>query len=113
MPAYAVAHLRNVRIGPEIVEYLQQIDATLEPFGGHFIIHGGSVNLLEGDWSGDLIVIAFRDRETADAWYVSGAYQAILKLRTNNAEGDTFIIQGVSHGHRASDVLAPPAPGTV
>ena len=69
MPAYAVAHLRNVRIGPEIFEYLQQIDATLKPFGGHFVIHGGPVDLLEGDWSGDPIVIAFKDRETAHAWY--------------------------------------------
>jgi uncharacterized protein (DUF1330 family) len=107
MPAYAVAHLCNVKIGPEIVEYLRQIDATLEPFGGQFIIHGGLVDLLEGDWSGDLIVIAFKDRETAHAWYASEAYQAILKLRTNNAEGDTFIIQGVPDGHHASDVLAP------
>ena len=112
MPAYAVAHLRNVRIGPEIVEYLQQIDATLEPFGGHFVIHGGPVDLLEGDWSGDLIVIAFKDRETAHAWYTSATYQAILKLRTDNAEGDTFIIQGVPNGHRASDVLATLAPKT-
>jgi uncharacterized protein (DUF1330 family) len=70
------------------------------------------VDLLEGDWSGDLIVIAFKDRETAHAWYASEAYQDILKLRTNNAEGDTFIIQGVSDRHRASDVLATLAPKT-
>ncbi len=106
MPAYAVAHLRNVRIGPEIVEYLQRIDATLEPFGGRFVIHGGPVDLLEGHWSGDLIVIGFRDHETARAWYTSPAYQAILKLRTEHAEGDTFIIQGVSADRQAADVVA-------
>ena len=36
MPAYAVAHLRNVNMGPSIEEYLQRIDATLEPFAGRF-----------------------------------------------------------------------------
>ena len=106
MPAYAVAHLRHVNVGPEIVDYLQRIDATLEPFGGRFVIHGGPVDLLEGHWSGDLIVIAFKDRETAHAWYVSPAYQAILKFRTEHAEGDTFIIQGVSADQQAADVVA-------
>ena len=91
MPAYAVAHLRNVNVEPEVVEYLQQIDATLEPFGGRFVIHGGPVDVLEGHWSGDLIMIKFKDCETAHAWYNSPAYQARLKLRTDNAEGDTLL----------------------
>ena len=34
MPAYAIAHLESVTIGPHIVEYLQGIDATLAPYGG-------------------------------------------------------------------------------
>jgi len=34
--AYALAHIRFVRIGPEITKYLERIDATLAPFGGHF-----------------------------------------------------------------------------
>ena len=34
MPAYAIAHLRSAEIGPDIVRYLEGIDATLEPFGG-------------------------------------------------------------------------------
>src|SRR5262245_36727230 len=34
VPSYSVAHLRSVIIGPGIVEHLERIDATLEPFGG-------------------------------------------------------------------------------
>jgi hypothetical protein len=33
MAAYAVAHMRQVIMGPDFVEYLHRIDATLEPFG--------------------------------------------------------------------------------
>lgn len=40
MPAYAVARLHDVAMGPEIVAYLQKIDATLAPFDGRLIIHG-------------------------------------------------------------------------
>jgi uncharacterized protein (DUF1330 family) len=50
MNAYAIAHLRSVRVGPDIVRYLEQIDATLTPFGGRFIVHAGSAEVLEGEW---------------------------------------------------------------
>ena len=58
MTAYAIGHLHDVAMGPDIVAYLRRIDDTLAPFGGRFIIHGGPVELLEGSWSGDVIVIA-------------------------------------------------------
>lgn len=106
MSAYGVAHLRKVAMGPEIVEYLQRIDETLRPFGGRFVVHGGRAEVLEGQWKGDLIVIEFPDRERARAWYASPAYQQILRLRTDNAEGDVIVVDGVSEHHRATDVLS-------
>ena len=30
----------TIDVGPAIVQYLEQIDATLAPFGGLFIVHG-------------------------------------------------------------------------
>jgi uncharacterized protein (DUF1330 family) len=56
MSAYGIAHMRRVTVGPEIVEYLRRIDATLRPFGGRFIVHGGRLEVLEGSWSGTAIV---------------------------------------------------------
>jgi uncharacterized protein (DUF1330 family) len=109
MNAYAIAHLRSVRVGPDIVEYLERIDATLAPFGGRFIVHGGPVDVREGEVPGDMIVIEFPDRERATAWYESPAYQEILPLRTDNAEGTAVIVDGVDQDHRATDVLSPEA----
>jgi uncharacterized protein (DUF1330 family) len=105
MAAYAIGHLHDVKVGPEIVEYLRRIDATLAPFGGRFAIHGGSPVRLEGDWRGDLIVIEFPDLGAARGWYDSPAYQAILPLRTRNARGEVILIEGVGEGHHATDVL--------
>ena len=106
MAAYALAHLRTVAMGPAIVEYLERIDATLAPFEGRFIIHGARAEVMEGDFTGDLIVIEFPDRDRARAWYESPAYQAILPLRTDNADGDVLLIEGVDDTHVATDVLA-------
>ncbi|AVO45288.1 DUF1330 domain-containing protein [Phreatobacter cathodiphilus] len=106
MTAYAVAHLTSVEMGPAIRAYLAAIDATFAPFGGRFLIHGGRAEVLEGPWSGDLVVIAFPDRASAAAWYGSPAYQAILPLRRDHARGAVFLLDGVDDSHRATDVLA-------
>ena len=105
MSAYAIAHLRAVDAGAEIVEYLDRIDATLEPFGGRFIIHGATPEVREDEFPGTIVVIEFPDRAAATAWYDSPAYQAILPLRTQHSDGTAFIIDGVKPGHRAPDVL--------
>jgi len=105
MASYAVGVLREVRMGPPIVEYLERIDDTLRPYDGHFIIHGGQQDVREGRSPGTLIVIEFPDRQRADQWYASPAYQAILPLRTDNSDSNVFFVEGVDRDHLATDVL--------
>lgn len=106
MTSYAVARLHSVEIGPDIVAYVEAIDSTLAPFQGRFIIHGGEKEELEGAFRGDLIVVAFPDRQAARAWYASPAYQSILPKRRSSAQGDVFLIDGVDENHRATDILS-------
>ena len=105
MTAYAIAHMRRVAMGPAIVEYLERIDATLAPYGGRFIVHGGDFEEVEGSWPGATIVIEFPDRGQVSAWYRSPAYREIAPLRTDNSDSDIILIGGVDAGHRATDVL--------
>lgn len=105
MTTFAIAHLHAVRMGPAIAEYLERIDATLAPFGGRFVLHGEPIEPLEGSFEGDLVIIAFPDRASARAWYRSPAYQAILPLRRENAEGAVFLVDTVGSDHRATDIL--------
>jgi len=110
MSAYAVAHMRQVTMGPPIVAYLQRIDATLQPFGGRFIVHGGKYEVMEGTWPGAIIIsIEFPSRTQAHAWYKSDSYQEILALRTDNSRSDVILVDGVGPGHLATDVLGGPS----
>ena len=106
MQTYAVAHMYKVRMGPDIVEDLQRIDATLTPYGGRFLVHGDPVEVIEGEWPGHLIVIEFPDRRNAQAWYRSPDYQEIVRLRTGNSDSDVVFVDGVPADHRATDVLS-------
>ena len=105
MTGYAVGRFRQVDRCEAIVDYLERIDATLEAFGGRFIVHGGEKTVLEGDWPDDLVVIAFADSARARAWYDSSAYQEILPLRSAHALGDVMIVEGADESHRATDIL--------
>jgi uncharacterized protein (DUF1330 family) len=105
MTGYAVGILQEVKMGPPIVEYLERIDATLAPYDGHFIVHGGDAEVLEGTSPGTLIVIEFPDRRAAEQWYASPAYQDIVALRTENSVSTVFLIEGVGRDHLATDVL--------
>ena len=105
MSAYAIAHVHSITVGPDIVEYLQGIDATLAPYGGRFLVHGDPADVREGDFSGDVIVIEFPDRDHAAGWYESRAYREIVELRTENTTGWVVLIEGVPADHRATDIL--------
>lgn len=106
MTCYAIGLLRNVEMSAEIRSYLERIDATLAPFDGRFIIHGGAKHPLEGRADDDLIVIEFPDIEAARAWYGSAAYRAIIDLRLSRSDGVVYLIEGVDADHRATDILA-------
>jgi len=105
MTAYAIAHFTQVTMNEEVVRYLQRIDATLEPYGGRFLVHGARVREVEGAWPGDVVVVEFADLPTARAWYESTGYQDILPLRLHNCSGPVILVDGVAQPHRATDIL--------
>jgi uncharacterized protein (DUF1330 family) len=105
MPAYVMAHVHSTNFGPEIIEYLRGVDATMQPFGGRFLVHGGPVDAIEGTWSGDLIIIEFPDLDSARAWYESPAYVAIRHLRTENTTADTIMFDGLPAEYTAKSAL--------
>jgi uncharacterized protein (DUF1330 family) len=93
--AYALAHLRTPQVNDDVIEYVERIQRTLDPFGGRFLVHGATVEVMEGSWPGTVVIVEFPDAQHARAWYESPAYQKILPLRTDHIEGDAIIVEGV------------------
>ncbi|GAA1547477.1 DUF1330 domain-containing protein [Actinomadura kijaniata] len=107
MPAYAMAHLRPTEMpNDEVLEYIERIQATMDPFGGRFLVHGSEVEAVEGTFEGAFVMIEFPDRDAIHAWYASEAYQEILPLRARNIPGDVWIAEGVPEGYDARRTAA-------
>ena len=101
MTAYAIAHLRPTGVNEEIVDYIDRIQDTMDPYGGRFLVHMAEVEVVEGDWPGTVVMLAFPDLATARAWYASPAYRRLLPLRTRHMAGDVILVEGVAEGYDA------------
>src|SRR5436305_2731212 len=69
--------------------------ATLAPFSGRFIVRGGNLTVLEGEWPHPrLVVIEFPSRAVAEGWYGSSEYRKVISLRLNSSVGNLIIVDG-------------------
>ncbi|GHB49190.1 hypothetical protein GCM10010347_18890 [Streptomyces cirratus] len=106
MTAYAIGHIRPGTMNEEILRYIEEIQATMDPFEGRFLVHGAQVEVMEGTFPGTLVVIGFPDIERARAWYASPAYQALVPLRTRHIPGEIILVDGVPPGYDARKTAA-------
>jgi len=107
MTAYGIAHLRPTGAPTEeVLEYLERIQATLDPFGGKFLVHGAEVEVVEGEWRGALVMIEFPSLAVAREWYASAAYQEILHLRADHIPGDLILVDGCGPDHDSAAMSA-------
>lgn len=98
--AYAFV-IANSRLHPdanvdELNRYRGSVQATMEPFGGRFLVRAGRYEVLEGDYRPErFTVIQFPDMERSRQWYECAEYREIEPLRTRNADTDLIVIEGV------------------
>ena len=77
-------------------DYKKMVPPTLERFGGRFVVRGGKIETLEGDWSPKRLgVIEFPSVDQAREWYNSPDYAPAKKLRQETSRGKLLIVEGV------------------
>lgn len=95
MPAYLIADV-TVTDPERYPEYVRLVPATLEPYGGRFIVRGGTTEIAEGDWQPQrLVIIEFPSLAQARAWYDSPEYAPAKALRQRLSEGRLLFVEGV------------------
>jgi uncharacterized protein (DUF1330 family) len=77
--------------------YRKEVLATINPLGGQFVVRGGSLTVLEGEWPHPrCVIIEFPSRTAAGDWYHSAAYQKVISLRHKSSVGKLIIVDGFS-----------------
>ena len=95
MPAYVIADL-DVTDPAGFEEYRKVVPATIEKYGGRYLVRGGAMETLEGDWPWKrVVVLEFPSLEQAKRWYNSEDYRDPKALRFKTARSKLILVEGV------------------
>jgi len=95
MAAYVIVQT-DVTDPEQYEQYKTASPAAIAAGGGRFLVRGGEMVVLEGDWQPPrLVMLEFDDLDAARRWYASAAYQEAKKLREGAATFRAIAVQGV------------------
>ena len=94
MSAYVIGDIEVT--DPAVYEdYRKQVAATVQKYGGRFVVRGGKVEALEGGWSPKrLVMLEFPSMEQAQKWSRSSEYAPLIALRQRASRGKLVLVEG-------------------
>jgi len=77
-------------------EYKKLAGATVEKYGGEYIVRGGAVETLEGDWKPKrIVVLEFESVQRAKEWLNCEAYREPRKMRHQTAKTKMIVVESM------------------
>jgi uncharacterized protein (DUF1330 family) len=96
MPAYVVVEI-EIHDPASYDHYKTLAPPAIAAYGGRYLVRGGEVTVLEGDWQPTrLVVLEFPSLERARAWWASPEYAEGKALRQRSATTRMIAIDGVA-----------------
>lgn len=97
MTAYVISEVKSLDRAL-IEQYRALAAASIERYGGRYVVRGGPVLCVEGerDPERSFVVVEFPDMARAKEWYASPDYAEALKVRRAGALERTLVfVEGV------------------
>lgn len=96
MSAYVIVET-DITDPAQFEQYKAASPGAVQAGGGRFLVRGGELDVLEGDWRPSrLVVLDFEDLAAARARYDSEIYQQAKELRDGAARLRMVAVQGVA-----------------
>jgi uncharacterized protein (DUF1330 family) len=95
MPAYLIVET-DIHNPEQYEQYKAASPGAVAAGGGRFLVRGGELAVLEGDWQPKrLVVLEFESLEAAKRFYDSEQYQEAKRLRDGAADLRMVAVEGV------------------
>jgi uncharacterized protein (DUF1330 family) len=95
MAAYIIVDM-TVTDPVGIEQYRKLAGASVATHGGSFLVRGGKVAVLDGDWKPQrIVVIEFPTAEQAKNWWSSPDYRAACVIRDRAAKTRMLLVEGI------------------
>jgi uncharacterized protein (DUF1330 family) len=95
MPAYIIVDIEvQDPVGYE--EYKKLAGASVEKYGGRYVVRGGETEVLEGEWQPKrIVVLEFESMQRAKDWLNCEEYREPRKMRHRTARTKMILVQGM------------------
>jgi uncharacterized protein (DUF1330 family) len=96
MPAaYIIADV-TITDAEKMAQYREWSTKAMQEHGAEVLVRGGAIEVLEGPWTPSrLVVLRFKDRATAKAFYNSQTYAHAKSLREGAGVMRMVVVEGV------------------
>lgn len=93
MAAYVIVDI-DVTEPVEYEEYKKLAAPTVSAYGGRYVVRGGKVEALEGDWQTNrFVVLEFENGEQARKWWDSPEYRVAKEVRHRTARTKMILVE--------------------
>ena len=95
MSAYMIVDI-DIHDAAAYDEYRKVVGATLAKYGGKFVVRGGKIDVLEGNWNPKrIVVLEFESAARVREWYDSEEYRVPKQIRMKASKGNVIVVDGV------------------
>ena len=95
MAAYVIVDM-TVTDPAGIEEYRKLAGASVEAMGGQFLVRGGKLEVFDGEWSPQRVVLIwFPSLEQAKLWRRSPEYGKACEIRDRAAHTRMVVVEGI------------------
>ena len=96
MPVYMVIEVEV--LDPDVyAEYVARVPAVVEKYGGRYLVRGGEVVPLTGDWQPErMVILEFPSMERMTAWNFSPEYLELAQIRARSARTRAVALRGTA-----------------
>jgi len=78
-------------------QYVEQAPAIIQKYGGEYLVKGGDVVALSGNWNPErMVLVKFPSMEKLQSCFKSKEYLDIAHLREKSTTSKAILLQGVS-----------------
>lgn len=96
MAAYLIVEIADVRDEKAYAEYRAGVSPGLVAAGGRYLARGGPIEVLEGRWRPQRIVLVrFESMDAAKRWWASSEYEVLKRLRQGSVTTNMIVVEGL------------------
>lgn len=93
MTAYILADI-DVTDPARYEDYKSLTAASIEKYGGRYVVRGGKVEVLEGSWpTSRFVMVEFADGDAARRWYNSPEYAPAKAIRQEISKSKLVLVE--------------------